>query len=182
MYNTSLPGAPRLQVFGNADDHDLYRGDRIRWGKQALLLPDRWLDVPRKKDYLVQIGEDYKEALCGRQNRGGDSGFTGGGITWMLFAEKQNRRYPGLFKWIKRLFVPSQQHGMITRTCRNCGRTFSLPENVQYWPDYCQECRLKAPEQKITRKCRGCGKIFSFSSSLRRWPKYCRECQARRKH
>ena len=85
-----------------------------------------------------------------------------------------------MFKWIKRLFTPAPRHGMITRTCRNCGRTFSLPEDVQYWPDYCLECRQKAPEQTITRKCRGCGKMFSFSSTAKRWPNYCRECQAGR--
>lgn len=34
------------------------------YGKEQI--PDRWLDVLRKKDYLVQIGEAYKAAVCGR--------------------------------------------------------------------------------------------------------------------
>ena len=33
--------------------------------------------------------------------------------------------------------------GTVTRTCRYCGKTFTLPENVQHWPDACQECRAK---------------------------------------
>ena len=108
---------------------------------------------------------------------------TGTGKPVIIVPMSMNRKWrcPGLFKWIKRLFTPAPRHGMITRTCRNCGRTFSLPEDVQYWPDYCLECRQKAPEQTITRKCRGCGKMFSFSSTKKRWPNYCRECQAGRR-
>lgn len=72
--------------------------------------------------------------------------------------------------------------GMITRTCKKCGKTFTLPENVQHWPDYCLECRAKyQPVEMITRKCRGCGKEFSFPSNVRHWPNFCRECQAKRK-
>ena len=106
---------------------------------------------------------------------------TGIGKPVIIVPMNMKWRCHGLFKWIKRLFTPAPRHGMITRTCRNCGRTFSLPEDVQYWPDYCLECRQKAPEQTITRKCRGCGKMFSFSSTAKRWPNYCRECQAGRK-
>ena len=92
----------------------------------------------------------------------------------------QKRRY-NMFKWIKNLFTRNPQHGMVTITCRECGKTFSLPEGVQYWPDLCQECRMKAPDQRITRKCRGCGKMFTFSSAAGRWPKYCRECLKNRR-
>ena len=70
--------------------------------------------------------------------------------------------------------------GTITRTCRSCGKTFTLPENVQHWPDYCRECRAKAPAQTVTRKCRGCGKEFTFLSTDDPWPKYCRDCHDRR--
>ena len=70
--------------------------------------------------------------------------------------------------------------GMITRTCRKCGKVITLPENVQHWPDYCQECRAKYRlVEPITRKCRGCGKDFTFSSDAPHWPKYCPECQRR---
>ncbi|MER2182705.1 MAG: hypothetical protein ABTA22_04175 [Clostridia bacterium] len=68
--------------------------------------------------------------------------------------------------------------GMISRTCRNCGRTITLPENVQYWPTYCQECRAKVqPAEMITRACRKCGRNFSFPSGDRQWPKYCPACR-----
>lgn len=74
-----------------------------------------------------------------------------------------------------------QRPGMITRTCRLCGKTFTLPEAVQHWPDCCQECRAKhRPAETVTRTCQGCGRSFTFDSSVRRWPKYCRDCQARR--
>ena len=72
---------------------------------------------------------------------------------------------------------------LITRTCKICGKTFTLPENVQHWPDCCQECRAKyQPVENITRKCRKCGKTFTFPSNAPRWPKYCPECQKKREN
>ena len=50
-----------------------------------------------------------------------------------------------MLDWLRRLFAGGGQAqpapGMITRTCKRCGKTFTLPEEVQHWPDYCQECR-----------------------------------------
>ena len=98
-----------------------------------------------------------------------------------------------MFDWLNRLFSGSSQSpqnteknrsgdGMITRKCRMCGKVIILPENVQYWPDCCQECRAKyRPVEMITRKCRSCQKNFSFRSDVRNWPKYCGECQAKKK-
>ena len=72
--------------------------------------------------------------------------------------------------------------GTVTRTCRYCGKTFTLPENVQHWPDACQECRAKLrPEEQITRVCRRCGKSFTFPSSAARWPRICDDCRKSRK-
>ena len=92
-----------------------------------------------------------------------------------------------MFAWLKKLFAERDRHpkkterGTITRTCKICGKTFTLPENVQSWPDCCQECRAKyRPAETITRKCRKCGKTFTFPSNARHWPKYCRECRQRR--
>ena len=95
-----------------------------------------------------------------------------------------------MFEWFRKLFSRSraalhltekasgpEEKLWVTIKCRNCGKTFVLPENVQHWPDYCQECRAKAPAEMITRKCRKCGREFSFSSSLSRWPKNCPECR-----
>ena len=71
---------------------------------------------------------------------------------------------------------------MNTVTCRICGKTVSLPENVQYWPGYCEECRAEhRPNQMITRTCRKCGTAFTFSSSEQHWPKFCRECRKKQK-
>ena len=85
-----------------------------------------------------------------------------------------------MFERLKKLFTrkvknpETPQREMITRTCKICGKTFTLPENVQHWPDCCQECRAKyRPVENITRKCRKCGKTFTFPSNAPRWPKYC---------
>lgn len=90
--------------------------------------------------------------------------------------------------WLKKFFVwrdkypEKSERGMRTITCKMCGRTFTLPENVQHWPDICQECRAKyRPVETITRKCRKCGKTFTFRSDARQWPKYCPECQKKRR-
>lgn len=92
-----------------------------------------------------------------------------------------------MFKWFKKLIAGGDRHpeasqpGMITRTCRICGKTFTLPEDVQSWPDCCPECRAKhQPADTLTRKCPKCGKTFTFSSNTRRWPKYCPECRGKR--
>ena len=92
-----------------------------------------------------------------------------------------------MLEWVKKMLAGTDRHpkkseiGMITRTCKFCGKTFTLPENVQHWPDCCQECRAKyRPVENITRKCRKCGKTFTFPSNAPRWPKYCLECREKR--
>ncbi len=90
-----------------------------------------------------------------------------------------------MLEWLKALFAGSGQarasRGMITRTCKVCGKTFTLPEEVQHWPDCCQACRAKVrPAETVTRACRRCGRKFTFSSAERNWPKECPECRARR--
>ncbi len=88
-----------------------------------------------------------------------------------------------MFEKLKKLFAKKIRRprrfnqGTITRTCRICGKTFTLPDNVQHWPDLCQECRAKhRPAETLTRKCKKCGKPFTFSSNARHWPKYCPKC------
>ena len=77
---------------------------------------------------------------------------------------------------------PKQRPGTITRTSKKCGARFTLPEEVQHWPDYCQSCRAKYhPVQPITRTCRRCGQSFTFPSNAAKWPKYCRACQSKPK-
>ena len=84
-----------------------------------------------------------------------------------------------MLEWLKKLFIGKapERQGTVTRTCRSCGKTFTLPEDVQHWPDLCQQCRAKGPAETITRTCRGCGKKFTFPSTAKRWPKYCEDCQ-----
>lgn len=90
-----------------------------------------------------------------------------------------------MFEWLKRWFAgsrPKAAPGTITRTCRMCGRTFTLPEEVQAWPDCCPACRAKyQPVETLTGTCRRCGKKFTFASSDKPWPKYCQECRAGRR-
>lgn len=89
-----------------------------------------------------------------------------------------------LLNWLKALFAgggKARTAGMITRTCKVCGKTFTLPEEVQHWPDLCQECRAKhRPVETIRRRCRRCGREFTFASSEKRWPEYCPACRAKR--
>ena len=100
-----------------------------------------------------------------------------------------------MFGWLKKLLFDrdgkkpeeraakdqAERRGFVTITCKKCGKTFTLPEDVQHWPDYCQECRAKyRPVEPITRKCRRCGKAFIFPSNAKHWPKYCPECQAKK--
>ena len=73
-----------------------------------------------------------------------------------------------------------EPEGLYTNEMYLGGMSSSLPEDVQYWPDYCQECRAKAPAQTITRKCRGCKTMFTFLSTDKHWPNYCGECRAGR--
>ena len=87
-----------------------------------------------------------------------------------------------MLDWLKRRFDGNGKDpgasGVITRTCKKCGKTFTLPAEVQHWPDYCQPCRAKyQPVETVTRTCRRCGKPFSFPSSARPWPKYCTPCK-----
>lgn len=90
-----------------------------------------------------------------------------------------------MLDWLKGLFAGGGQGqaspGTTTVTCKYCGKTFTLPENVQHWPDCCQACRAKhRTAERVTRRCRGCGKEFSFDASAGSWPKYCPACRARR--
>lgn len=93
-----------------------------------------------------------------------------------------------MFNWLKKLFpsrkvkTRAERKGFVTITCRKCGKKIIIPENVQHWPDLCQECRAKYRlAEPITRKCRRCGKTFTFQSDAKRWPKYCPECRAKTK-
>ena len=70
----------------------------------------------------------------------------------------------------------SQVTGRMKKTCKNCGKAFSVDPAWEHIPNYCRDCRQKfarekeerqraGMERKITRKCRNCGK--KTESSLR---------------
>lgn len=97
---------------------------------------------------------------------------------------REGREAAVFLDWLRALFsghknAPAgERPGMITRTCKHCGKTFTLPEEVQHWPDTCQACRAKYhPAETVTRVCRKCGRSFTFDASLRHWPKLCEECR-----
>ena len=105
----------------------------------------------------------------------------------VLYETEKDKGVGQMFERLIKLFTRRDRYpkkpepGMITRTCKICGKTFTLPENVQHWPDCCQECRAKyRPVETITRKCRKCGKTFTFRSNASHWPKYCPQCRNKR--
>ena len=90
-----------------------------------------------------------------------------------------------MFRLLKKLrshSLLSPDAAEITRTCKYCGRSFTLPVNVQSWPDVCLACRAKHhSSETVTRTCRGCGRSFTFLLPVRRWPKYCQACREKRR-
>lgn len=87
-----------------------------------------------------------------------------------------------MFTWLKKLFNRESNNlagrkDVVTVICRECGKEITIPENVQHWPGYCQECRAKfRPDEPITRECRRCHKLFTFPANTKYWPRYCPEC------
>ena len=76
------------------------------------------------------------------------------------------------------------------RTCKNCGKNFTIDPSWKYIPNYCKDCRKKFNEEKearqrageprrIKRKCRECGKFFTFPNTLAHYPSYCNDCRKR---
>ena len=84
-----------------------------------------------------------------------------------------------------------QAPARIKKTCKKCGKTFSVDPNWEHIPNYCKDCKRsfakekeqrqkQGPPRKITRKCRNCGKFFTFPSTLQNYPNYCNDCRKRR--
>lgn len=79
----------------------------------------------------------------------------------------------------------------IKKTCKKCGKTFSVDPTWEHIPNYCKECKQEfarekekkqraGEKRKITRKCRSCGKFFTFPSTLEHYPNYCNNCRKQR--
>ncbi len=82
----------------------------------------------------------------------------------------------------------TQAPGRIRKTCKNCGKSFSVDPSWEHIPNYCKECKQKfarekeerqraGAKKKITRKCKNCGKFFTFPSNLPHYPNYCNNCR-----
>ena len=78
----------------------------------------------------------------------------------------------------------------IKKTCKACGKTFSVDPSWDYIPNYCKECKKKFAQEKeakqragaprkIRRKCKACGNYFSFPNTLEHFPNYCPNCRKR---
>ena len=85
----------------------------------------------------------------------------------------------------------TQKPERIKKTCKKCGKTFSVDPAWGYVPTFCKECKqrmAKEKEQKqktgelrdIKRKCKACGKFFTFPSNTGTYPTYCPNCRKRR--
>ncbi len=76
----------------------------------------------------------------------------------------------------------------IKKTCKECGKTFTVDPTWEHIPNYCKECRQRFSREKeerqragkprqIRRTCRNCGKVFTFPSTLPHYPNYCSNCR-----
>ena len=84
--------------------------------------------------------------------------------------------------------VQPQTPAKIMKTCKECGKTFSIDPSWDHIPNYCKECRQRFNREKeerqrtgkprqIKRKCKNCGKFFTFPSTLPHYPNYCNNCR-----
>ncbi len=81
-----------------------------------------------------------------------------------------------------------QAPARIKKTCKGCGKTFSIDPSWEFIPNYCKECKQKFAREKeerqrsgaprqIRRKCKNCGKFFTFPNTLPHYPNYCSNCR-----
>ena len=85
-----------------------------------------------------------------------------------------------------------QAPNRIKRTCKKCGKSFTVDPSWEHIPNFCKDCKQQFAKEKekrqrsgekrrITRKCRNCGKFFTFPSTLPHYPNYCGNCRKQRK-
>ena len=79
----------------------------------------------------------------------------------------------------------------LKKTCKKCGKTFTVDPAWGYVPTFCVDCKRLLKEEKetrqragdlreIKRQCKACGKFFTFPSDTARYPTYCPDCRKRR--
>ena len=76
----------------------------------------------------------------------------------------------------------------LRKTCKSCGKTFTVDPSWEHIPNYCKDCKKKfvaekeakqrsgAP-RKIKRTCKECGRVFTFPNTLAHYPNYCGNCR-----
>lgn len=86
--------------------------------------------------------------------------------------------------------MPPQTPEKIKKTCKKCGKTFTVDPAWGYVPTFCKDCKQQMAKEKelrqqagelkdIRRKCKACGKFFTFPSDTARYPTYCPDCRKR---
>ena len=109
---------------------------------------------------------------------------------------KEDDQEMSLLGWIKALFhrkepaaapVPEKPE-RIRKTCKKCGKTFTVDPYWEHIPNYCKDCRQKFAREKeerqragaprkIKRTCKSCGRVFTFPNTLEHYPNYCPNCR-----
>ena len=84
--------------------------------------------------------------------------------------------------------APAAKPGKIRKTCKGCGKSFSVDPSWEHVPNYCKECKQRFAREKeekqragaprkIRRTCRQCGRTFTFPNTLEHYPNYCLNCR-----
>ncbi len=103
-----------------------------------------------------------------------------------------------LLEWIRSWLKPKPKeearpaapeiNQKIRKTCKSCGKTFTVDPSWEHIPNYCKDCKKKfvaekeakqragAP-RKIKRTCKECGRVFTFPNTLAHYPNYCGNCR-----
>ncbi len=83
---------------------------------------------------------------------------------------------------------PAEPPARQKKTCRECGKVFTIDPSWEHIPNYCRECKQRfvrereekqragAP-RKIRRTCKECGRVFTFPNTLEHYPNYCSNCR-----
>jgi predicted Zn-ribbon and HTH transcriptional regulator len=85
---------------------------------------------------------------------------------------------------------PAPMPVKLKKTCKNCGKTFTVDPAWGFVPTFCKDCKQQMAKEKetrqragalreIKRKCKDCGKFFTFPSDTARYPVYCPDCRKR---
>ena len=103
-----------------------------------------------------------------------------------LFRKKEPERRPETAE----AAAPAPER--VKKTCKSCGKTFTVDPSLDYIPNFCKECKKRFAQEKeekqragaprkIRRKCKACGSYFTFPNTLEHFPNYCPNCRKQHK-